>query len=215
MGTSEDRFDDPIELDDEMLQPGKSLTPAPSPVTPYKQWSDPMPARLTPVWVEGQLHKAVWKDDRSAINPNSIVFMAQLRAQGLSKKGVMARLGLSQGTWHSWSKKAQEGLQPYLLWSQCMSHAEADMEEELLDNIRNKAQDDWKASQWLLGKLQPEDYSDKLGTTNNTINVHGDVNAKQTTVNSLSNDDIAGILSVFGEIEVGSPPVEAEVVEDE
>ncbi len=214
--TTDDEFDEPIEIDDAMLRPGKDLQPAPSPVTPYQQWSaEPMPTNLSPKWVEGQLHKAVWKENRSKINPQSVVFMAKLRSQGLSKKGVMARLGMSSHTWGSWMQKAKEGEQPYLLWSQCMSHAEADVEEEMLDNVRNAAQTDWKAATWVLSKMQPEDYNEKTGGT--TINVHGDINTQQNTVNSLSNDEVAGILDVWKEIGVldKAEAVEAEVVEDE
>lgn len=212
-----DDFDEPIELTEDMLSPGTELAPAPPAPDIYRQWSDPMPSRLSPNWVEGQLQKAVWKDTRSAINPQSICFMAGLRAQAMSIKGVMARMGLSPGAWHSWMKRAREGEQPYLLWSQCMGHAQADMEEELLDNVRNAATTDWKASSWLLGKMQPDDYSDKIGTTNNTINVHGDVNTQQTTVNSISNEELQDVMGIMNEINVLKrlEPVDAEIVEED
>lgn len=213
-----DEFDEPIDITEDMLEPGKQLKPAPKPVTPYQAYhSEPMPARLSPEWVEGQLPKELWKANRSAINPRTVVFMVDLRAQGLSKKGVMARMGLAPNTWHAWMKKAQAGEQPYLLWSQCIGTAEADMEEEMMDNVRNAAQSDWKAAKWVLERMQPEEYSDKAG--GGGISIHGDVNVnnKQTTVNSLSLDEVAEIMGVFGEIDItGSAlTVEAEVVEDE
>lgn len=180
-----------------------------------------VPTTVTAKWVEAQLTRKEWSDikrtqHQSRLNPYLIESMCKDAKKGLSKRSVMARAGYSTQTWGAWERKAAEGLQPYLLWYQCMMLAYSSVEEEEMQKIRDAGHDDWKASKWILEQINKDEYSPTPSTQ--ITNIHGDV-TNESSVNYLSEDDsvqVAQLLQAIGAIPSGSNTVvEGEVVDED
>lgn len=172
------------------------------------------PRQVTIKWVEAQLPRRDWEENRSNLNPQLITAMAKDAAKGLSKRTIMARAGFGPRTWDLWVRKAEEGLEPYGVWYRSMLISFANKEEELLDMVDIGAQTDWKAAKWRLEQLNREDYGEVKGAVP-TVNINGDVK-QENSVNYLSQDDalqVAGILKTIGALGK-SEVVDAEIVEE-
>lgn len=177
---------------------------------------------LTPGWIERQLSGAQWKIIQSngvKLNPQMINSMAKDAKKGLSKRAIMARHGFPATRWSEWQRKADQGLEPYYLWTQCMFYAAAQVEDDVLKGIKLQAQGDFKAAKWLLEHINPDDYAPT--PKEQTVNIHGDVTASQTTntasVNYMDDDkakQIAELLQTFKVVPKLDKVIDAEVVED-
>lgn len=180
-------------------------------------------AALTPSWIEDQLSGSQWKIIRSngiKLNPQMITSMAKDAKKGLSKRAIMARHGYPATRWSEWQNKADQGVEPYYLWSQCMFYAASQVEADVLASVRLQATGDFKAAKWLLEHINRDEYAPT--PKEQTVNIHGDVNATQNTntqsVNYMDDDkakQIAQLLQTFKVIPKAEEPVDAEVVEDE
>lgn len=184
------------------------------------------PPNLNMTWISDQLTGSQWKIIHSEgikMNPQLILSMYRDAKKGLSKRAILARHGYPPAKWSEWQRRADDGQEPYYLWSQCMFYAASQVEEDVLKNVRLQATGDFKAAKWLLEHINRDEY----GPTpkEQTVNIHGDVNASQTTtnhaetsVNYMSDDkalEIARLLKTFNVVPELEAPVEAEVVEDE
>jgi hypothetical protein len=182
--------------------------------------SSELPAKFTKTWVEAQLPKSAWPrvgKQRGAVSnctPRLISEMAEAAKKTTSKRGLMARFGLTSVTWGAWERRAIAGEQPYVLWHQCMMHSLSQVEEEMLENIRGHAVTDWKAAAWYLQRLNRDEYSDKQPSTQVTVQNEG---GGKVTINRITEDDAMAIAQIMGEI--GALPegsvVEGEVVSEE
>lgn len=182
------------------------------------------PASLSPSWVQDQLSGTQWKFIKSnniKITPNLIVSMYKDAKKGLSKRAILARHGFPPVRWSEWQKKADEGQEPYYLWSQCMFYAASQVEASVLENVRLQATGDFKAAKWLLEHVNPTDYAPT--PKEQTVNIAGDVNATQNnttntqSVNYMDDEkakQIASLLQTMKVLPSNEEPVEAEVVED-
>lgn len=183
-----------------------------------------LPDTLTVRWIHAQLPRETWewiKDTKPKckINGYLIESMCKDAKKGASKRAIMARAGYHVSTWNQWEAKAQAGEQPYLLWYQCIMHAMASIEEDLLESVRVAALGDWKAAKWMLEQINKDEYSPT--PKSQTVNIAGDVHQKTDTtasVNYMSNDtalEVAKLLQGFGVVpEITDGSVDAEVVED-
>lgn len=172
------------------------------------------PSQVTIKWVEAQLSRQAWRDNRSSLNPQLITAMARDAAKGLSKRSIMARAGFGPRTWDQWVRKAEEGLEPYGIWYRSMLISFANKEQELLDMVDIGAETDWKAAKWRLEQINKEDYAESKGA-GHTVNINGDMK-QENSVNYLSQDDalqVAGILKTIGALN-SATVIDAEVVEE-
>lgn len=183
------------------------------------------PQTPTAKWVEEQLTGNQWRIIHSRnikLNPQLICSMFKDAKKGLSKRAILARHGMPPHRWSEWQRKADQGQEPYYLWSQCMTYAAAQVEDNILKDVRLQAQGDFKAAKWLLEHINRDEY----GPTpkEQTVNIHGDVNATQTTnnnetsVNYMTDEhavEVAQLLKSIGVIPQIEAPVDAEVIEDE
>lgn len=175
-----------------------------------------VPDRLSAGWIERQLPKSTWKGlgKNSRINQHVIFIMCEAARKGLSKRAIMAQVGLSGATWTSWESRAKDGDPVYLLWYQCMMHSISQVEGNLIESIQDASQKDWRAAKWLLERINAEEYSDGPGG-GLTVNVNN--NETKTTINTITDNDsleIANLLHGLGIIS-GDNVLEGEVVEDE
>lgn len=178
-----------------------------------------MPSTITAKWVEAQLTRKEWAEVKrtqgtNKLNPYLIESMCKDAKKGLSKRSVMARAGYATATWGNWERKAAEGLQPYLLWYQCMMLAYSSVEEEEMDKIRAAGHEDWKAAKWILETLNRDEY----GATPSTqiTNIHGGVK-NESSVNYMSEDDsvqVAKLLQAIGAVPIAENVIEGEVIEN-
>lgn len=171
-----------------------------------------IPDTITKTWVEAQLPKSAWSKSKQAkCTPSVIAEMAKVAAKTPSKRGLMARFGLSVATYYKWERQAALGEQPYALWHQCIMHGFSQLEEELLDNVRGHAVTDWKAAAWYLARLNREEFGEKQSTTQ--ISVQGEGGSK-VTINRITDDDAMAIARIMGDI--GALPAgKGEVIEGE
>jgi len=70
------------------------------------------------------------------INDNIIQICADNIRLGLSYAACSKAIGITYQTWNNWTKKAQEGKQPYLKWYLAVQTAEADLMRECLESVR-------------------------------------------------------------------------------
>lgn len=176
-----------------------------------------LPDKFTKTWVKAQLPKSVWdkQGHRAQCTPAVIAQMAEAAKKTTSKRGLMARFGLSTSLWSMWEAKAMMGEQPYVLWHQCMMHSLSQVEEEMLENIRGHAVTDWKAAAWYLQRLNRDEYSDKQPNTQISVQNEG---GSKVTINRITDDDAMAIAQIMGEIGAlpsGENVVEGEVVSEE
>lgn len=177
-----------------------------------------MPPNITQEWVRSQVDLTQWPAG-SALNPALIVELCKYARKGLSKRGMMARVGLAVNTWYAWEAKAREGLEPYATCMRAVSYSASQVEEELLDKVKMGADTDWKAAKWLLEMGNREEYgSGDKGGTQVTIN-NGDVTNNTASVNYVTQDDaleIATLLEGIGALKKSNHPVlEGEVLDDD
>lgn len=172
------------------------------------------PDRVTIKWLNSQLPKKVWRENKSSLNVALIASMADDASRGLSKRSIMARAGFGPRTWDLWVRKAEEGEEPYSLWYRAMLISFARKEDQLLELIDVGAETDWKAAKWRLEQLNKEDYGEVKGS-GPTVNIHGDVSS-ESSVNYLSPEDLRSVGNILQQI--GALPkaevVDAEVVEE-
>lgn len=179
-----------------------------------------VPDTVTAKWAEAQLSRKEWSEIKrtqgvNKLNPYLIESMCKDAKKGLSKRSVMARAGYGTATWNVWERKAAEGLQPYLLWYQCMMLSYSSVEEEELKKIRAAGHEDWKASKWILEQINKDEYSPTPKTT--VTNIHGDV-THESSVNYMSEDDsvqVAKLLQAIGAIPSIENVIEGEVIESD
>lgn len=183
------------------------------------------PLALTPSWVEDQLTGIQWKFIRfhaGKLTPHMIVSMYKDAKKGLSKRAILARHGFPPVRWSEWQRKADEGLEPYYLWSQCMFYAAAQVETDVLKDVRLQATGDFKAAKWLLEHINRDEYAPT--PKEQTVNIHGDVTANQNNTTNTASvnymDDekakqIAQLLQTMKVLPSAEEPVEdAEVIEE-
>lgn len=173
-----------------------------------------IPDTITKTWVEAQLPKSVWAEARRGggkCTPSVIAEMAKVASKTPSKRGLMARFGLTVRTYYLWEQKAAQGMQPYALWHQCVMHGFSQIEEELLDNIRGHAVSDWKAAAWYLARLNREEFGEKQPTTEISVSSDG---ASKVTINRITDDDALAIARIMNEIGA-LPSSESNVIEGE
>jgi len=157
-----------------------------------------LPDKITKAWVEAQLPQSVWKKHKNnRCTPTIIAEMARVAGKTPSKRGLMARFGLTHQTYYVWERKAAQGEQPYALWHQCVMHGFSQIEDELLDNIRGHAVVDWKAAAWYLARLNREEFGEKQATTQ--ISVQGEGGSK-VTINRITDDDAMAIAKIMDQI---------------
>jgi hypothetical protein len=218
--STEDIFDDDsieVELTDVAKTTGRELIRRRTHLTADEALE--IPEKITIPWVRSQLDKSVWAY-KKAMTPATIVRMHADVKKGLPRTAVCARAGISPYTWAYWVGEANQGIEPYATWHRLMLHAAGDLQAELIDNIRDAADEgDWKAASWLLSKVNKEDFgnsSSSSGTTN--INVSGDVNTTRADdMHSLTDENAARLARIMGKIgALGPAPVtDAEVVDDD
>lgn len=177
--------------------PTEEVYPAPrQPNLPSRLESDEyeqfrMPERLSDSWVRSQMTKAQWEKAPRAggvrMNPAMVVAMMDDAKKGLSKRSIMARAGLPNGTWARWERMAsdREAHPFFALWHLCMIHAISSVEEDLLDSVKMAAISDWKAAKWLLEQINKEEYAPAAAGSNIT-QVNVDASTKSTNVNSVN-----------------------------
>lgn len=180
-----------------------------------------MPETVTAKWVEAQLSKKEWAQIKRTqgpgkLNPHLIESMCRDAKKGLSKRSVMARSGYAVSTWATWEAKAAQGIQPYLLWYQCMMLSYSSVEEQEMEKIRMAGHADWKASKWILEQINKDEYSPTPKTQ--ITNIAGDVTTNEASVNYMTEDDtmkVAQLLQAIGAIpkEIDNV-VEGEVVDE-
>lgn len=182
------------------------------------------PSIVNATWVEEQLSGLQWKFIKSntKLSPQLIVSMYKDAKKGLSKRAILARHGMPPARWSQWQKLADEGVEPYYLWSQCMFYAASQVEADVLKDIRMQASGDFKAAKWLLEHINREEY----GPTpkEQTVNISGDVNNTQNnvttntdSVNYMDDDkakQIAQLLQTFKVVPKLEGIEDAEVIED-
>ena len=197
---------------DESAKPSKEVAKLP----PQFPESAAIPDTITKTWVESQLPASVWNRNKaSKCTPVLIAEMSKTAAKTPSKRGMMARYGLTIKTYYMWERKAANGEQPYALWHQCIMHGFSQLEEELLDNVRGHAVSDWKAAAWYLARLNREEYGEKQPTTEIQVNSDG---ASKVTINRITDDDamaIARIMNDIGALSGGDNVIEGEVVRED
>lgn len=190
----------------EGVSPGKKLP------VPAQEFSEAelyrVPDRLSAGWIEKQLPRSVWKDNRSKLNPHVIASMCDDARKGLSKRAIMARAGFGLQTWNQWEHKAADDSPVYALWYMCMIHSISSVEEELIGTIRDATENDWKAAKWLLERINKEEYSDAPAG----VNIHLNKTENQTTINTITDEDSLAIAAILKEI--GAVP-DAEIIEGE
>lgn len=175
-----------------------------------------LPQKFTKTWVAAQLPKSAWPANKKGAgrlgncSPALIAEMAEAAKLTTSKRGLMARFGLSGPVWHQWERKALQGEQPYVLWHQCMMHSLSQVEEEMLENIRGHAVTDWKAAAWYLQRLNRDEYSDKQPSTQVTVQNEG---GSKVTINRITPDDGLAIAQIMQQI--GALPDSEDVVDGE
>lgn len=212
-----DGFGDPPETED---QDDGTTEPSTDLVSVGKR----LPDTLTVRWIHAQLPRETWewiKDTKPKCKINGYLIEAMCKdaKKGASKRSIMARAGYNVRTWELWERKAQEGEQPYLLWYQCIMHAMASIEEDLLDSVKLAAMSDWRAAKWMLEQINKDEYSPT--PKNQTVNISGDVHAKTnntSSVNYMSDEtalEVAKLLQGYGVVpEITDGSVDAEVVEE-
>lgn len=173
-----------------------------------------MPNELTIGWVDRQLPTAVWRENKTALNPAMIVLMCKYARKGMSKRAIMARIGMHVNSWTVWERQAAQGNQPYALWYQCVMHSASGIEEELLDRVRRHAIEDWKAASWLLNKLNPDEFSENKNPTT-TVNINNDGIEAKVQVNRLDDNTTKKIAELYmAHVQPEPAAIEGEVVEE-
>lgn len=190
-------------------EPGRPLPAVPNEFSEVELYR--VPDRLSAGWIEKQLPKSVWRENRSALNPHMILSMTEDARKGLSKRAIMARAGLSVNTWAKWEKRATEGDLVFALWYKCMIHSISSVESKLIGNVMDAADEDWKAAKWLLERLNKEEYAD----TQAGLTVNIDKSDNKTTINTITDDSAQAVARLLQELGVAnSSTIDAEVVED-
>lgn len=180
-----------------------------------------MPDTVTAKWVQAQLSRQEWSQIKATqtsnrLNPNLIESMCRDAKKGLSKRSIMARHGYTTQTWNIWERKATEGMQPYLLWYQCIMLSYSSVEEEELAKIRAAGHEDWKASKFILETLNRDEYAPNAKGTTNITNIHGDV-TNEASINYMTEDDsiqVAKLLQAIGALPSKEEIMEGEVVDE-
>jgi hypothetical protein len=191
----------------EDVPPGNALEPQPREFTEAELYKTP--AHLTAAWIERQLPKSVWKANKSKLNPHLIYSMCEDARKGLSKRAIMARIGMQPTTWDSWQRKAFEGSSVYEVWYMCIMHSISSVEAKLVDNVMDAADNDWRAAKWLLERINKDEYSDAPSSIAVTVNT------EKPSINSISDENALAIANILQELGVVQETVDAEVVEDD
>lgn len=222
--------EDSTELDvfDESFRPKKSIVEQDGKwvVLADKHRELEFPRVVTPAWVEDQLSGSQWriiKGNGIRLNAQLISSMSKDASKGLSKRAILARHGFTPDRWSEWARKALQGYEPYYLWSQCMQYSAAQVEQDVMQDIRLQAKGDFKAAKWIMERINPDEYGP--APKEQTVNIHGDVNNTQnnttqneTSVNYMSDEhalEVARLLKNFGVLPELDAVQEAEVVEDD
>lgn len=103
------------------------------------------------IWLSrvGDIPDMPWTGDHAKLKVVSTILR---RIAGGDTQGVACRVaGVSVSVFNAWRRRSEA-------FSLLVDQASAGTESALLGSIRDKAQSDWKAASWYLGRLRPAEF---------------------------------------------------------
>lgn len=93
--------------------------------------------------------------------PEKIKEICDKLASGCYAETAAVTSGISEATYYTWLKLAEEGKPPYIEFLKSVQEATAKAELLMVTKINKAGADDPKCFQWLLSRRHPERWADK------------------------------------------------------
>ena len=93
--------------------------------------------------------------------PEKIKEICDKLASGCYAETAAVTSGISEATYYTWLKLAEEGKSPYIEFLKSVQEATAKAELVMVAKINQAGNDDPKCLQWLLSRRHPEKWADK------------------------------------------------------